>query len=196
MRDPERQGPAADTAPKVRGKRFRESIVRLLADVAGRLESSYADLKNRVEIRRKLGEALEREKATSQVLGIISNSPSNLEPVFETILANATRLCEASYGNLWLCEGDDIRTVALYGLLPTAFAAERRRHEVFRPPPGGAIARAVSTRQTIDVADLRAEQTYLNRHPLPVAAVELGGIRTAVFVPMLKQNEVVGQSIG
>src|SRR6266581_7483439 len=96
MSDPERHGPAADTAPIVR--RFRESIARFLADMAGRVKSSSANLKNRVEIRRELGEALERERATSQVLGIISSSPSDLEPVFETILANATRLCEASYG--------------------------------------------------------------------------------------------------
>src|SRR6266700_3940868 len=192
MSDPERQGPAADTAPKVRGKRFRESIVRLLADVAGRLESSYADLKDRVEIRRELGEALEREKATSQVLGIISSSPSDLEPVFETILANATRVCEASYGTLWLCEGDVIRAVALHGAVPDAYAAEVQRRTVPRLDPVIAVARAARTGQTVHVADLCTGQGYLDRHPLAVAAVELSGIRTLIDVPMLKQNEVVG----
>jgi hypothetical protein len=68
--------------------------------------------------RRELSESLERETATSQVLGIISSSPTDLEPVFEAILANATRLCEASYGTLWLCEGDALRAVALHGALP------------------------------------------------------------------------------
>src|SRR6266516_2312616 len=106
MSDPERHGLAADTAPKVRGKRFRKSIARLLADMAGRRVDSYADLKQKLDIRTKeLSESLERETATSQVLGIISSSPSDLKPVFETILANATRLCEASYGTLWLWEG-------------------------------------------------------------------------------------------
>ncbi len=109
----------------------------------------------------------------------------------QTMLANATRLCEASYGTLWLCEGDLIRTVALHGPLPMAFAAERRRG-AFRPAPGGPLARTARTRQTIHVADLRADQTYLDRSQLAVAAVELAGIRTAVVVPMLKQNEVVG----
>src|SRR5713101_1405474 len=192
MRDPERHGTAVDTAPKVRGKRFRGYVARLLADMAGRLEKSYADLKTKDEIRTKeLSEALEQQKATSEVLGIISSSPSDLEPVFQTMLANATRLCEASYGTLWLCEGDLIRTVALHGPLPMAFAAERRRG-AFRPAPGGPLARAARTRQTIHVADLRADQTYLDRSQLAVAAVELAGIRTAVVVPMLKQNEVVG----
>ena len=192
MSDPERHGLAADTAPKVRGKRFRESIARLLADVAGRLESSYADLKDRVEIRRELGEALEREKATSQVLGIISSSPSDLEPVFETILANATRVCEASYGTLWLCEGDAIRAVALHGAVPDAYAAEVQRRTVPRLDPVIAVARAARTGQTVHVADLCTGQGYLDRHPLAVAAVELSGIRTLIDVPMLKQNEVVG----
>jgi GAF domain-containing protein len=141
---------------------------------------------------RELSESLEREKATSQVLGIIS-SPTDLEPVFETILANATRLCEASYGTLWLCEGDAIRRAAFHGSMPAAYAAERRRGAVFPIGlPEYAIARAIRTRQTVHVADMRAEQSYLDRNPLSVAAVELGGIRTLIFVPMLGRDEVIG----
>src|SRR6266516_2494980 len=190
MSDPERHGPAADTAPIVR--RFRESIARFLADMAGRVKSSSANLKNRVEIRRELGEALERERATSQVLGIISSSPSDLEHVFETILAYATRLCEASYGTLWLCEGDAFRAVALHGALPAAYTAERRRGALFRQGPGSAIARAARTQQTVQVSDVRMSQSYLDRDPPVVAGVELGGIRTLVAVPMRKDNETVG----
>src|SRR6266702_4806140 len=120
MSDPERHGPAAD-----------------MVDMAGRRQDSYADLKQQLDIRTKeLSESLERERATSQVLGIISSSPSDLEPVFETILANATRLCEASYGTLWLCEGDAIRAVALHGALPDAFAAWLRHRTLSRPDPG------------------------------------------------------------
>jgi GAF domain-containing protein len=142
--------------------------------------------------RRELSESLEQQAATSQVLGIISSSPSNLEPVFETILANATRLCEASYGTLWLCEGDAIRAVALHGAVPAAFAAERRSGIVIRPDPRGPIARTVKMRQTVHVADLRTEQIYLDRDPLAVTAVELGGIRTVIHVPMLMKNQVAG----
>jgi GAF domain-containing protein len=113
--------------------------------------------------------------------------------VFETILANATRLCEASYGTLWLCEGDAIRRAAFHGSMPAAYAAERVRGAVFRiGRPEYAIARAISNRQTVHIADMRTEQSYLDRNPLSVAAVELAGIRTLIFVPMLKQDEVIG----
>jgi signal transduction histidine kinase len=140
--------------------------------------------------RRELSESLERETATSQVLGIISSSPSDLEPVFETILANATRLCEASYGTLWLCEGDAFRRTALHGTLPPAFV--EGRGSLFHPGPSVPFARAARTRQTVHVDDFREEQAYLDRDPRAVAAVELGGIRTLVAVPMLKENESVG----
>src|SRR5262249_61658655 len=95
---------------------------------------------------RELSESLEREKATSEVLGIISSSPTDLEPVFETILANATRLCEASYGTLWLCEGDAIRAVAVHGTLPDAFTAWLQRRNEARPPHP-VVGRAARTAQ-------------------------------------------------
>src|SRR6266516_6775586 len=175
MSDPERHGLAADTAPKVRGKRFRKSIARLLADMAGRRVDSYADLKQKLDIRTKeLSESLERETATSQVLGIVSSSPSDLKPVFETILANATRLCEASFGTLWLCEGDSVRLVARYGAVPAEFAAERPRGAMFRLGAGAAITQATKTRQPVQVADLRAQRAYLDRDPFVVTGVEVG----------------------
>src|SRR5262249_564004 len=150
-------------------------------------------LKERVALLdRELSESLEREKATSQVLGIISSSPTDLEPVFETILANATRLCQASYGTLWLCEGEAIRAVALHGAMPAPYAAQRQRGTLFRPGPEAPITRAVKSRQTVQVADVRTEQAYIDRDPLVVSAVELGGLRTVVLVPMLKQGEVIG----
>src|SRR6266508_2087124 len=192
MSDPERQGPAAETGPKVRGNIFRKYLALFLADRAGR-QDSYADLKQQLEIRTKeLDEALEQQAATSEVLGIISSSPRELEPVFETILANATRLCEASHATLWLREGDAFRPIALHGALPAAFLEQLRREPLFRPDPVFPFARAARTRQAVHVADLREEQAYLDRYSLAVGSVELAGIRTLVAVPMLKQNEVVG----
>src|SRR6266702_2827020 len=132
--------------------------------------------------RRELSESLERETATSQVLGIISSSPTDLEPVFETILANATRLCEASFGTLWLCEADGIRAVALHVAVSDAYAGEQRRQTVFRPT-GGSLGRAISSRRTVQISDLRADQAYLDGKPVAVSGVELAGIRTAVAVP-------------
>ena len=95
---------------------------------------------------RERSASLERETANSQVLAIISNSPTDLETVFETILSNATRLCEASYGTLFLCEGEAFRIVARHGEMPAVFAAERQRGATFRPGPDSALARATRTR--------------------------------------------------
>ena len=141
---------------------------------------------------RELSEALEQQTATSEVLQVISSSPSELEPVFRAMLVNATGLCEASYGALWLCEGDGYRTVALHGPLPEAYLEQLRPGTVFHPDPEVSLVRATKTRQAVQVADLSATQAYLDRDPLPVAAVDIAGIRTLVTVPMLKENEVVG----
>src|SRR5262249_5866073 len=104
----------------------------------------------------ELSESLEQQTATSEVLGVISGSPGELEPVFQTMLANATRLCEASYGTLWLREREAFRAVALHGAVPDPYAAELRRTVVPLADSRPATARAASTRQTVQVADLRA----------------------------------------
>jgi hypothetical protein len=96
--------------------------------------------------RRELSEALERETASSEILGIISSSPSDLESIFEAILANATRLCEASYGTLWLCEGDAVRRAAFHGSMPAAYAAARRKG----PQYCVRRARAINSTQATD----------------------------------------------
>jgi signal transduction histidine kinase len=171
---------------------LKKKIALLTRDVTEAREQQTATSRELKATSRELSESLERETATSQVLGIISSSPNDLEPLFETILANATRLCEASYGTLWLCEGDAFRVVAHHGALPATFVAERRPGAVFRPDPRGPMARAARTRHAVQVADFRMEQPYLDRYPMAVAGVELAGIRTLVSVPILKQNEVVG----
>jgi GAF domain-containing protein len=177
---------------KTKRRRTVKPPRRNASQTARHTGASVASLKKKLVLAtRELSEALERETATSQVLGIISSSPTDLEPVFEIMLANATRICEASHGTLFLCEGDAIRVVARHGAVPGALAAERPRGTV-TPPGSGPTARAVRTRQTVQVADLRADQAYFDRDPFSVAGVELGGIRTLIAVPMLKQNEVVG----
>jgi hypothetical protein len=153
------------------------------ADLEQQLEKYRREL---AEARAHLAEALEQQAATSEVLRVISSSPGELQPVFEAMLADATRLCEASYGALWLCEGDAFRNVAIHGALPTAFVELRQSETLFRPGPDAPAVRAVTTRQPVGVGDLRTTQAYLDGDPLPVAAAEVAGVRTMVAVPMFK----------
>jgi signal transduction histidine kinase/CheY-like chemotaxis protein len=138
---------------------------------------------------RELTESLEQQTATSEVLQVISSSPGELEPVFEAMLASATRLCEAAYGVLWLREGDAFRLAALHGALP---AEQWRKGSLFRPSPEVPLARVAQTRRPMHVADMRQDPGYLAGDPLPVAAVDVAGMRTLLGVPMLKEGEVIG----
>src|SRR5262249_20704247 len=133
---------------------------------------------------RERDEALERETATSEVLRLISKSPGNLELVFRSILENATRICEAKFGVLYLSEGDGFR-VAGRRNAPPAYAELRRREPVIRPSPRMALGRAAATKQTVQIADVQAEPGYFD--PLPgFSGVLLAGVRTIVAVPLLK----------
>jgi signal transduction histidine kinase len=155
--------------------------------------SSAADHKTQsdvAQLTRERDEALEREKATAKVLCVISSSPCELEPVFDAILENATRICEAKFGTLLLREGDLFQAAALHNA-PPAFAEMRKRQPV-RPGPKTALSRVLRTKQTVHVSDFTAEEAYLERDPLMVTAVELGGFRSMLCVPMLKENEVLG----
>jgi GAF domain-containing protein len=138
----------------------------------------------------ELRESLQQQTATADVLRVISSSPGELGPVFQTMLQNAARLCEAKFGTLYLCEGDALRIVAAYNV-PPAFAEVRTRGP-FRPAPSGTLGQVVRTKETAHVADLAATQAYADRHPGTVAGVELGGVHTAVGVPMLKDEELIG----
>ena len=139
----------------------------------------------------ELRESLEQQTATSEVLQVISSSPGDLQPVFEAMLANATKICEAKLGLLVLREGDTFRHVALHGA-PPAFAEYRGRHPTGRFAPGLIGPRALSAKQAIQIADAAAEQAYLDRDPDRVAIVELAGARTLLAVPMFKEGELIG----
>src|SRR5215468_1442776 len=140
---------------------------------------------------RELTESLEQQTATSEVLQVISGSPGELQPVFQAMLENATRVCEAKFGILWLREADGFRSVALHNL-PPAYAEQRQREPVIRPGPGTGLHRVLKSKQVSHVADVRAEEAYIERDPLRVSTVELGGYRTVLDVPMFKDNELIG----
>jgi GAF domain-containing protein len=137
-------------------------------------------------------DALEQQTATSEVLSIISSSAGELQPVFETMLAKATALCEASYGTMWLREGNAFRAGAIHGALPEAFLQLHRTGNLYRAGPGAPAYEAIINKQTCAVADLRETRGYREGSELPVAAADIGGVRTMVAVPMFKEDEPIG----
>ena len=143
---------------------------------------------------RELKEALEQQTATSEVLQVISSSPEDLQRVFDTMLAKAVRLCEASFGILWLAEGDRFRSLALHNL-PPALAAARRREPVVQFGPQSGIGRVVERRRAFQIDDLTIDPGYIERDSRIIALVELGRARTAVFAPLLKDSQVIGSLV-
>ena len=137
-----------------------------------------------------LSEALEQQTATSEVLKVISSSPGELQPVFDAMLQNATRICEAKFGTLYLREGEGFRTVAAHNAPPAYIGARTR--ELIRPPPDTALGRVAATKRVVHIADIKTIPSYVERNPFIVTPVELGGYRTVLAVPMLKNNELIG----
>src|SRR5215831_10440559 len=141
-------------------------------------------------LRRERDEALEREKATAEVLRVISSSPGELEPVFNAMLENATRICEAKFGSLYLYDEDGLTLAAAHNA-PPAFANARRRGPI-QPAPDTALGRVIRTMRTAQVADVAATRAYAEGNQAAVDAVKLAGMRTVVAVPMLKDNRLIG----
>jgi signal transduction histidine kinase len=141
----------------------------------------------------ELRQSLEQQTATSEVLGVISRSPGELESVFAAMLENATRLCGANFGVLFRSEGDAFRCVALHNA-PPLYAEMRQREPVFRPAPTTAIGRAAATRQAVQIADAQLVPGYFDvpQGFTRTGVVSLAGARTVLAVPMLKDNELVG----
>ena len=137
-----------------------------------------------------LTEALEQQTATSEVLQIISKSPGDLEPVFASMLENAARVCEASMGAIYRWNGEGLLLVATHNMAPAY--AEALGRSPLRPTPDGYVRRIVETKAVLHFADLAAQPAYAERKPMAVAAVEVGGIRTFVAVPMLKESKLIG----
>jgi signal transduction histidine kinase/DNA-binding FrmR family transcriptional regulator len=136
-----------------------------------------------------LSESLEQQTATSEVLQVISSSPGELDLVFRTILENATRICEANFGNLYLCDRDVFRLAAAHNT-PAAMVDARQRAPIRARAPH--MRRMLESKKEVHIADLSTEEGYIERLPETVAAVELGHVRTVIYVPMLKDNVLIG----
>jgi GAF domain-containing protein len=140
----------------------------------------------------ELQQALERQTASAHVLKVISSSPGALEPAFDALLENATRLCGATHGNLWLTEGDGFRSVAVLGELPTTYLGRWGVGALFNPEPDIPIAIAARTREPFQYPDLRKSPPYLNGDALARSAVHDAGILSVLAVPMLKEGAAMG----
>jgi signal transduction histidine kinase len=168
-----------------------EALANQFNDMAGKLQESYADLERKVEQRtHELSEALEQQTATSEVLRVISSSPGALDPVFKAILDSATRICEAKIGILFRYEDGAYTATSLLGV-PPAYAEFLNRGPI-RPGALTALGRLIRTSQTIQVEDTKAEQVYADQEPFRVATAELGGARSLLNVPMLKEGKLIG----
>jgi GAF domain-containing protein len=175
---------------------FTDKQIELVQNFAAQAVIAIENTRLLNELRQRtddLSESLEQQTATSEVLGIISSSPGELEPVFDAVLANATKLCNASYGTLWLHEGHgQMRAAALHGRLPEAFLEKWGVGTEYRPSPTVPSARAMRSRKPVQLVDLMTDQSYVDGDALAVAAVQVAGIRSVISVPMVKDDVAVG----
>ena len=172
---------------------FSDDQIRLLETFADQAVIAIQNVRLFDEVTartRDLAEALEQQTATSEVLGAISNSLEELEPLFQKILENAVRVCGAKFGNLILCEGDKFVPVAVFNV-PDEFRV-LQLNKPFVPHPKGGLATAAATRRPIQIEDLRTQPPYLEGDATIAALSDIAGARTHVVVPMLKDDRLVG----
>jgi len=174
---------------------FTDKQIELVKNFAAQAVIAIENTRLLNELRQRtddLSEALEQQTATSEVLKVISSSPGELEPVFQAMLENAMRICEAKIGTLYLREADAYRAVAATHDAPAAYVEARRREPNLKPPPDGPLGQAAITKRVVHMADIMKLQSYIDRHPAIVDSVELGKFRTALAVPLLKDDELIG----
>jgi hypothetical protein len=181
-----RRSKVSGKLPKAR----RQAAAKRDSAATRRRRSSGGDQKNKItQVNRERDEALEQLSAASEVLKVISSSAGDLKPVFDTILENATRLCEAKFGNLWLRENAKFRIVAVYGGSP-----EYREYlfdePLVAPDPESAMARIAGKKEVVRIDDVSTAPTYGMR--MRIATIKIAKARSLVGVPMLRDNEVVG----
>src|SRR6516225_2224999 len=165
---------------------FSDKEVALLENFAAQAVIAMENARLITETR----EALDQQTATAGVLGVINSSPGNLAPVFDAILANASRLCDCVLGGMFLYEDGGFRSVAMLNVTPEF--AEIWRREANRPAPTTALARLAKIKRAVRIDDLTEYEGYAGGESLHVATVDVFGARTVLAVPMLKESELLG----
>src|SRR6202041_3388920 len=164
---------------------FTDKQIELLKNFASQAVIAIENTRLLNELR----QSLEQQTATADVLRVISSSPGHLEPVFQSMLMNAVRICDAKFGIMTLYEGGPFRAVALHNA-PAEFAEARRREPLFYPAPSNPLARVAVTKATLQIPDLRQDESYLSGEQATVVLTERGGARTLIDIPMLKDGEL------
>ena len=182
----------AVTVAKAEPKPFSDRQVQLLNSFADQALIAIENVRlfeAEQQRTRELTESLEQQTATSEVLQVISSSPGDLEPVFAAMLENAVRICDARFGNIYRWDGELMHLLAAHNTPPAL--AEARRQSAFRP--SSIVRQMVETKEAAQAVDLAADKSYTDEpNPAALAAVELGGVRTFLSVPMVKENELIG----
>ena len=173
---------------------FSDKQIELVQNFANQAVIAIENTRLLNELRQRttdLTKSLEQQTATSEVLQVISSAPGELEPVFSAMLEKAARISDAKFGGIYRWDGDALHLIAAHNTPPEF--AEYRRRTPLRPDPKSPSGRMIAAKTVVHVADVTAEQAYTeHRVTATVAAVELGGVRTALLVPMLKENDVIG----
>src|SRR5262249_11842817 len=184
-------GVIALTRPRVHP--FSDNQIGLVINFAAQAVIAIENTRLLDELRQRtddLSESLEQQTATSEVLKVISSSSGELKQVFQVMLENATRICEAKIGILFKYGDGAFTAIGTLGVTPAY--ADYLNSGAIRPGPNTGLGRVASTKQTIHVLDTQAETAYAARDPLRVATADLGGARTLLNVPMMKEGELVG----
>ena len=175
-------------APGPLSEKQRELLKTFAAQAVIAIENTRLlnELRQRTD---DLSEALEQQRATSDVLSVISSSSGELNPVFNAVLENAVRICDAKFGHLWLREDDALRIAGTHGA-PDAFVAYLREEPVFRPKPETGLGQLLRMKKLFHLADITSLPTYGDK--LRKATIKLAGARSLIGVPMIKDGEVIG----
>jgi signal transduction histidine kinase len=172
---------------------FTDKQIALVQNFAAQAVIAIENARLLSELRQRtddLTESLEQQTATSEVLSVISSSPGDVQPVFDAMLENAVRLCNAKFGTLNLYDGEVFRHVALYNV-PDAYAGVRQGATI-RPPPGGLLDRLIRTKEAVHTEDVRTLAPYRDGNPDARALADDAGARAMVTVPMVKEDQMVG----